>query len=292
METAAPASRTDELLAHLRDIAIRVIELLLEWDEDNNGAVDQAEFLKALPVLGMPTKRAEGKVLFKMLSGGAREVDHWVLFRKLVSAPGVDLEAAEANARTQLAIAKTKDRTAVASPFWQRETGGKAVNRHALRKRNIALQPWQRQHKGASGEFAGGLRSLSPTRGDGDVEEVNARQLQGVVLTTTASIEQQLLAALDQHLARVIGRCSRDCINTPSCGSESGSCISWRCPDNLPRFLILLVALQNCFAHGMTTATVASTRRSLDGVSSCSVSRQRMRTWMNCSTRLMIAATD
>ena len=205
MSTVGHESRHKEHMAMLKEHAVRVVEILIDWDEDNNGKTDRGEFLKALPVLNISATKAEGRALFDSLSAGARQVEHWELFRRLVAAPGVDLIAAEDSARRQLAIAKTMSKTAVLSPFWQRETGGKSVNRHALRKRTVALQPWERHNKGTGNEWTSGLRSMSAFQADSEVESVNARQLQGIILNTDAPVQQQLLAALDQHLARVIG---------------------------------------------------------------------------------------
>lgn len=196
-------SRLDALLAHLQSIAVHVIDLLIEWDENGDGKTDRSEFVKALPVLEVAASRAEGRALFDALCAGAEDIAHWALFRKLADAPGVDVQAAEAEAREQLAARQTRSKTARLSPFWQRSTGSKSVNLHALRKRNVALTSWQ--NGGVSREWTSGLRSSSSPLADSEIGSVNARQLQGVVLNGTATVQQQLLAALDEHLARVIG---------------------------------------------------------------------------------------
>ena len=205
--TASPEDepQADAVFAYLQDIAIRVIELFIEWDDDNNGMTDSREFKKALPVLEVFVTSEEADKLFDTLCTDGTEIEHWALFRKLVASEGVDVNEAELEARAQLAESQTKGQTASSSPFWSRETGGKAVNRHVLRKRKVALQPWERQSKGYANEFSSGLRSQSPMTQDSDVGNVASRQLQNTkLLDPNATVQEQLLAALDEHLARVI----------------------------------------------------------------------------------------
>ena len=208
----AQATRQEEIVACLQEIAIRVVELLLDWDEDSNGLTDRTEFQKALPVLEIHVSREEGQALFDRLSPDGETIEHWALFRKLADKPGVDLEAAEAEARKSLEAVQTKRQLSEATPFWSRETGGKSVNRHSLRKRSIALQPWEKKWTDPNSAWTGGLRTEGSTLADSELNEeehghVNARQLQGsVVLDSSSSltIEQQLLNALQEHHARVI----------------------------------------------------------------------------------------
>ena len=227
-----PPARLAKLLDKLRAGAARVVELMLEWDEDNSATTDCREFRLALPVLGVRTSKSEAEELFSWLLGQAhqvqvaaaaaaaaaaaheagassplspapapappRELEHWTLYRLLASGPGVDIEASEAAARTQLAAASTRHQE---GDLWAREANGKAQNRHALRKRDGPIRGWSSTAPG------GWVDSLH--RGEGGDDEgldVGARVLQGTQLDldSDASIEEQLKAALSQRLTRVV----------------------------------------------------------------------------------------
>lgn len=196
--------RETSLLHALQDLAVRVAELLIEWDLDSNGLTDREEFHKALPVLGLHASREEIESLFSTLSDGQEQVDHWELFRKLhaAAAPDTDVAAAEAEARRSIEEAQTKHQTAKQSPFWSRDTGGKSINRHALRKRDDALQSWHKRDL----SFEDTLGNRDNAAADSQIDqEVSSRQLQGTsLLDPNASVEEQLLHALDEHMARTI----------------------------------------------------------------------------------------
>ena len=200
--------RLQELLEALQDLAVRVVELFIEWDEDGNGSTDRKEFTLALPVLGLYASQSEADALFDKITGNAESIEHWTLFRNLVSTTkGVDVEAAEADARQHLTEIQTKHSLGE-SAFWQRETGGKSVNKHALRKRDGALRTWNKQTGDPNANFMNSLgnRNESPLL-DSELGGVGARQLQGSsVLNPNATLEEQLLLALDEHMARIIGK--------------------------------------------------------------------------------------
>ena len=200
--------RLNELHEALADLAVRVVELFIEWDEDGNGATDKREFMLALPVLGLFASQEEANALFDKVTGNAEMIEHWTLFRNLVgTTEGVDVKAAEATARKHIQEIQTKSKLGE-SAFWQRETGGKSVNKHALRKRDGSLRTWNKQTGDANMNFMNSLgnRNDSPTFDFEAAEGVNARQLQGTsVLNPNASLEEQLLHALDEHMARIIG---------------------------------------------------------------------------------------
>ena len=163
-----------------------------------------------MPVLEIHASRADASALFDVLSSGESEIEHWALFRSLVAATGVDVEEAESEARKQIASVQTKNRTSNQPTFWQRESGGKATNRHALRKRDKALKTWEAHETNAAGQWRNGLRfGDTGAAVDGEsLENVNARQLQGtVLLDPDATIQEQLCAALHEHMARMIGAC-------------------------------------------------------------------------------------
>ena len=162
----------------------------------------------ALPVLGLFASQEEANALFDKITGNAEMIEHWTLFRNLVGmTEGVDVTAAEATARKHIQEIQTKSKLGE-SAFWQRETGGKSVNKHALRKRDGSLRTWNKQTGDANMNFMNSLgnRNDSPTFDFEAAEGVNARQLQGTsVLDPNASLEEQLLHALDEHMARIIG---------------------------------------------------------------------------------------
>ena len=56
--------RLNELHEALADLAVRVVELFIEWDEDGNGATDKREFMLALPVLGLFASQEEANALW------------------------------------------------------------------------------------------------------------------------------------------------------------------------------------------------------------------------------------
>ena len=66
------------ILEDLQADALRVLELMREWDEDRNGATDVGEFRIALPVLDIGTSRAEADAVFEWLLAEAtqRSADH------------------------------------------------------------------------------------------------------------------------------------------------------------------------------------------------------------------------
>ena len=57
------------VLADLHDQAARVVELMREWDEDNNGTTDASEFRVALPVLDLSLPRRDADEVFGWLLG-------------------------------------------------------------------------------------------------------------------------------------------------------------------------------------------------------------------------------
>ena len=57
-------SFTEQLRAYLSSNLSRVIDLLREWDEDEDGYVDRAEFRKALPALGLAIDRQGADELY------------------------------------------------------------------------------------------------------------------------------------------------------------------------------------------------------------------------------------
>ena len=65
--------RIQLLLASLQDLAVRVIELLRDWDEDANGMTDRREFRLALPVLGLFTDIEETDALFDTIAGNGTD---------------------------------------------------------------------------------------------------------------------------------------------------------------------------------------------------------------------------
>lgn len=57
------------VVADLHDQASRVVELMREWDEDNNATTDHAEFRVALPVLDLNLPRKDADAVFDWLLG-------------------------------------------------------------------------------------------------------------------------------------------------------------------------------------------------------------------------------
>ena len=57
------------VLADLHDQAAIVVELMREWDEDNNGTTDASEFRVALPVLDLNLPRPDADEVF----GGGKQ---------------------------------------------------------------------------------------------------------------------------------------------------------------------------------------------------------------------------
>jgi len=162
MEEATPQlDRKMDLMAMVKQQAARITEVLVEWDEDRNGATDHDEFFKALPVLELRMTREESDRLFGALlaeatTDGSGKIEHWQLFRVLAAGPGVDVDAAEIAAREQLAKVQSLHSNG-ASSFWARDTDGKAQNRHAIRKHDGALRTWEHQGGSAGDEWQDSL---------------------------------------------------------------------------------------------------------------------------------------
>lgn len=123
------------------------------------------------------------------------EIEHWNLFRILAAREeGADVEALEAAARARLTELDSKHATSTTSTFWSRDADGKAKNRHQLRKRSVGIKSWDPD---ASVQWSDGLRAGAHVRDVADDAEagVSARVLQGTVLDSTATVEDQLKQA-------------------------------------------------------------------------------------------------
>jgi hypothetical protein len=129
------------------------------------------------------------------------EIEHWTLFRVLVSrTEGADVAALESAAHEHVDTADKRRQTANTSAFWSRDVDGQATNRHALRKRDGAIQSWD-----PSVAHTADWRVTLKRDGVGDDQEegVASRVLQGTVLNSTATVQEQLKEALDTHLEKV-----------------------------------------------------------------------------------------
>ena len=216
------SERDERILQSLREDAERVIELLHAWDEDQSGTTDRREFRVALPVLDLHVTPEEANHLFDWLLLEMRrttaeaaassepaspdeeappitELEHWALFRLLASGvEGLDVDAAESAARESILSTQTR-REVGESTFWTRDDGdGVAKNRHALRKRAAPIKGW---NPVAAGDFFSTL-GAHHTSSDA-VDDEGPRVLQGTVLDSTASVQEQLCAALDRNFMRV-----------------------------------------------------------------------------------------
>ena len=164
------------------------------------------EFRISLPVLDVGASAEEADGLWGWLVKQARkkerhekveeEIEHWALFRLLLSFDAsADVAAREAEAREELAASQTRHATAEGSAFWSRDVDGRATNRHALRKQDSSMEGWNQV---VATEWKDTLN-----RGEGKGEEEKSRVLQGTVIDSTATAEQQLRQALDTHLSKV-----------------------------------------------------------------------------------------
>ena len=207
-----------DLFADLCTLCDRFVELIREWDDDENGTCDKREFSLAVPVLELDATHEEVAAVWEWLlgehhrrtfnarkewefertqyeesvlrghkgsaagpgpevsdvpaEGDARfgEIEHWALFRLLVSLDeSGDVEAMEEAARARLREIESRHGLGT-STFWSRDEGGKAKNRHALRKRKQAVQGWNHVAD------VGWTDTLN--RGDGFDGDVAARVIQ------------------------------------------------------------------------------------------------------------------
>ena len=142
---------TGELRTTLRELAPRIVELLLEWDENNDGSTDAAEFRRGLPVFELRVPASEVDKLFdSILSASGSEdgaVEHWTLFRLLRGGGETSPEDVikEQDALQTKLEAKRELHATGESAFWTRDKvsdDGRSVatNRHSLRKRTGAIR--------------------------------------------------------------------------------------------------------------------------------------------------------
>ena len=95
MEAAAAegADVLGQLRALLAKHYMRVIDLLKQWDEDDSGDVDEKEFCKALPILGIKVDQETAKKLFAEFDkDGSGAVDIKELNRKLRIGSAIELD--------------------------------------------------------------------------------------------------------------------------------------------------------------------------------------------------------
>ena len=203
------------------------VELLKEWDEDENGTVDKKEVRRVLPALGVHYEASTCDALFealleevleakseaagrKSISGKSgeldaeaeKEIDHWDLFRALQDDMNAEqVEEAEANAKWEVANKSTRHED---GGSWHRE----ASNRHALRKRKGPLRTSQNT-VGGGASFQDGLGSIGRERYDNEGEYVDGVELglpsvAGITLDSSVSIEEQIARALQNRMTRVM----------------------------------------------------------------------------------------
>ena len=64
MTCAPDKPASEQLAAALRKGSARVLDLFRQWDTDGDGEVSKAEFLKAMPALGLAVEKADIEKLF------------------------------------------------------------------------------------------------------------------------------------------------------------------------------------------------------------------------------------
>ena len=88
----------EQLTAALAVNMARVIDLFREWDDDGNGMVNQLEFRRALPMLGLKVDRADAEACFQSFDeDGSGEISYEELHGKLrdamIKGRGIELDA-------------------------------------------------------------------------------------------------------------------------------------------------------------------------------------------------------
>mmetsp|Transcript_61387 Transcript_61387/g.162498 ORF Transcript_61387/g.162498 Transcript_61387/m.162498 type:complete len:831 (-) Transcript_61387:221-2713(-) len=226
-----PVSRQQAALISARSLLtqqdVRLVELLKEWDENEDGTVDRSEFRKVLPALGLLFDQSTCDELFDSLlvevlttrraagederaeGEAATEIEHWELFRGLHAGQSPEeIEKAEADAKAKVAKQQAvSTRHDKADGTWHRDDDGRAVNRHALRKKKGPIKTTQGTRVGARADF----QDMLGNKGREFVDDLDAGQERakgtlgvGIFLHADMSLEEQIAAALHNRHTRVM----------------------------------------------------------------------------------------
>jgi hypothetical protein len=75
--------------------SVRVLDLFREWDTDGDGVVDEREFLRAMPLLGIHAGKNEVQDLFRSLDHDGDGIIAFREFNRLMRRAQEDMEQAK-----------------------------------------------------------------------------------------------------------------------------------------------------------------------------------------------------